>query len=45
MGRSLVRNGTAQVVLVALAYAYLVSPVIGVVINRLRRKPPPAAEG
>ncbi len=34
-----------QIVLVVLAYAYLVSPVIGVALNRLRRKPPAAAEG
>jgi hypothetical protein len=28
-----------------LAYTYLVSPLIGGALNRLRRKPPPAAEG
>jgi CDP-diacylglycerol--serine O-phosphatidyltransferase len=34
-----------QIVLVVLAYLYLISPLIGAIVNRLRRKPPPAAEG
>jgi CDP-diacylglycerol--serine O-phosphatidyltransferase len=34
-----------QIVLVLMAYAYLVSPLVGAVVNRLRRKPPAAAEG
>jgi CDP-diacylglycerol---serine O-phosphatidyltransferase len=34
-----------QIVLVVLAYTYLVSPLIGGALNRLRRKPPAAAEG
>jgi CDP-diacylglycerol--serine O-phosphatidyltransferase len=33
-----------QIVLVVMAYAYLISPLIGAVVSRLRRKPVPAPE-